>query len=81
MRVTSPFKVSVPPQVLCNFVQLYGNTLKMSLAMSELKYKTQSCTAAHQRLRQISGLNHSFSPGRAQGTRRFMRIRVHTTAH
>jgi len=49
--------------------------------MSELKYKTQSCTAAHQRHRQISGLNHSFSPGRAQGTHRFMRIRVHTTAH
>ena len=47
--------------------------------------KTQSCAAAHQRHRRISGLSHLCSRGRAQRTNRFMHkntvTRVHTTAH
>jgi len=86
MHITSHFKVlcSVPPRhkscvtLFNSMVYKSSNTLKICHLWCQNLSKTQSCTAAHQRHLRISGLNHPFSPGRAQWTHRFMRIQRRT---
>jgi len=55
-----------------------SNTSKPCHMLCQNLGKTQSFTAAHQRHRRLSCLNHPFSPGCAQLTNRFMRRGVHT---
>jgi len=58
-----------------------SNTLKPCHMLCQNLGKTQSFTAAHQRHRWFSCINHPFSPHHAQLTHRFMRRRVHTKEH